>query len=133
MYNDLDMKVNVLVAEDNLFNQQIIELFLRMKGWEYTLVGDGEEAVEEFEKNRYDVVLMDIDMPKMDGIEAARRIRIKDKLTPIVALTAYIEDSLREQSYEVGMNYFLGKPYDKEEIYATITKCLSDYQASSTL
>jgi CheY-like chemotaxis protein len=93
-------------------------------GWNYKLVGDGVEAVEECSKGDYDVVLMDIDMPQMNGWDATIAIRRKQIDIPIIALTAYSEESFRKKSFESGMNYFLSKPYNKEEIYETIRKCV---------
>jgi len=117
--------IKVLIAEDNVLNQKIIEILIKRMGWNYKMVGDGLEAVEECIGGDYDVILMDIDMPRMNGWEATIEIRRKQKDIPIVALTAYSEESFRKKSFEAGMNYFLSKPYNKEEIYETIRKCVT--------
>ena len=111
-----------MVAEDNILNQRIMEILLKKKGWSCTLVADGSEAVEAYFEGSYDVVLMDIDMPVMDGWEATIEIRKKDKKIPIIAVTAYNEESFKKKSFESGMNLFLSKPYNKEEIYEAILK-----------
>ncbi|KAF0196634.1 MAG: two-component hybrid sensor and regulator [Bacteroidetes bacterium] len=116
--------IKILIAEDNVLNQKIIEILIKRMGWNYTLVADGVEAVEECMKGDYDVILMDIDMPQMNGWEATVEIRRKKKSIPIIALTAYSEESFRKKSFEAGMDYFLSKPYNKEEIYETIRKCV---------
>lgn len=116
--------IKILIAEDNVLNQKIIEILIKRMGWNYTLVADGVEAVEECLKGDYDVILMDIDMPQMNGWEATVEIRRKKKSIPIIALTAYSEESFRKKSFEAGMDYFLSKPYNKEEIYETIRKCV---------
>jgi len=116
--------IKILIAEDNVLNQKIIEILIKRMGWNYTLVADGVEAVEECMKGDYDVILMDIDMPQMNGWEATIEIRRKKKSIPIIALTAYSEESFRKKSFEAGMDYFLSKPYNKEEIYETIRKCV---------
>ena len=116
--------IRILIAEDNVLNQKIIEILIKRMGWNYKLVGDGVEAVEECSKGDYDVVLMDIDMPQMNGWDATIEIRRKKIDIPIIALTAYSEESFRKKSFESGMNYFLSKPYNKEEIYETIRKCV---------
>jgi CheY-like chemotaxis protein len=122
--------VNVLIAEDNLMNQKIIEVLIKRMGWNYCIVGDGIMVVEECLKGGYDVILMDIDMPRMDGYEATRVIRSHQIDIPIIALTAYSEDIFREQSYKAGMNNFLAKPYDKERIYTTILDSISSIKVA---
>lgn len=116
--------IKILIAEDNVLNQKIIEILIKRMGWNYKLVADGIEAVEECLNGDYDVILMDIDMPQMNGWEATIEIRRKKVEIPIIALTAYSEESFRKKSFEAGMNYFLSKPYNKEEIYDTIRKCV---------
>lgn len=117
--------IKILIAEDNVLNQKIIEILIRRMGWNYKLVGDGLEAVEECLSGNYDVILMDIDMPQMNGWEATIEIRRKKNNIPIIALTAYSEESFRKKSFEAGMDYFLSKPYNKDEIYDTIRKCVN--------
>lgn len=116
--------IKILIAEDNILNQKIIEILIRRMGWGYKLVADGLEAVSECTTGNYDVILMDIDMPQMNGWEATIEIRRKKINIPIIALTAYSEESFRKKSFEAGMDYFLSKPYNKEEIYDTIRKCV---------
>jgi CheY-like chemotaxis protein len=117
--------IRILIAEDNILNQKIIEILIKRMGWSYKLVADGIEAVEECVHGNYDVILMDIDMPQMNGWEATIEIRRQKLTIPIIALTAYSEESFRKRSFEAGMNYFLSKPYNKEEIYDTIRKCVN--------
>lgn len=112
--------IRVLIAEDNVLNQRIIEILIKKNGWICTMVADGSEAVDECINGNYDVILMDIDMPVMNGWEATIEIRKKNISIPIIALTAYSEESFKKKSFESGMNNFLSKPYDKEEIYKAI-------------
>ncbi|HOI88052.1 MAG TPA: response regulator, partial [Lentimicrobium sp.] len=93
---------------------------IRKMGWKYKMVGDGAEAVEEIQNGSYDVVLMDIDMPVMNGWDATAEMRKRGIEVPVIALTAYSEESFRRKSFEVGMDYFLSKPYDKEQIYEAV-------------
>ncbi|PKP49868.1 MAG: hypothetical protein CVT94_03430 [Bacteroidetes bacterium HGW-Bacteroidetes-11] len=117
----VDVKhINVLIAEDNVLNQRIIEILIKKMGWSYKLVGDGVEAVNECLTGFYNVILMDIDMPNMNGWEATIELRKQNIQIPIIALTAYSEESFRKKSFEVGMDMFLSKPYNKEEIYSAI-------------
>ena len=78
--------IKILIAEDNVLNQKIIEILIKRMGWNYTLVADGVEAVEECMNGDYDVILMDIDMPQMNGWEATIEIRRKKMNIPIIAL-----------------------------------------------
>ncbi|KAF0202773.1 MAG: hypothetical protein FD170_1622 [Bacteroidetes bacterium] len=112
--------INVLIAEDNILNQRIIEILIKKMGWNYKLVADGVEAVNECLTGVYNVILMDIDMPNMNGWEATIELRKQNVQIPIIALTAYSEESFRKKSFEVGMDMFLSKPYNKEEIYSAI-------------
>ncbi len=119
-------QINILVAEDNIINQKVIEVLIKLKGWHCFIVDNGEKAVEECKKGNYNLILMDIGMPVMDGFEAAKIIRETNSKIPIIALTAYTDNFFKEKSIEAGMNYFLSKPYKKEVIYSTINKCLSN-------
>jgi len=116
--------MKILIAEDNILNQKIIGILINRMGWACHIVNDGVEVVEECLKGGYDLILMDIDMPRMDGFEASSIIRGHNADIPIIALTAYNESPFREKSVKAGMNHFLAKPYNKGEIYDTILKCM---------
>jgi PAS domain S-box-containing protein len=106
----------VLLVEDNAINQRVARRFLERLGCEVQVVGDGRQAVEAFERNRYTFILMDMQMPVMDGLEATRRIRELEnngsKRTPIVALTANAMMGTLERCLEAGMDDYLTKPLD---------------------
>jgi len=118
MFNDCDMRI--LVAEDNPINQQILEVILRLRHWECTIVNNGREAVEEAKKTRYNIIFMDINMPVLDGIEATKEIRATDKNTPIIAVTANSDDYYRQKSFDAGMNGFITKPVNRKDIYDAV-------------
>lgn len=122
----MNFPIKILIAEDNLLNQKIISALIKRLGWQYNIVSDGKQALDECFENEYDAVLMDIDMPVMDGWEATIEIKkIKPDL-PVIALTAYFEESFREKSFAVGMDYFLAKPYNHTEIEQTVLKSLEN-------
>ncbi|QEY31055.1 response regulator [Synechococcus sp. RSCCF101] len=103
--------LRLLVAEDNPVNQRVIQLMLRKLGIEAALVSDGAEVLTWLESHRADVVLMDIEMPEMDGLEATRRLRRRPGPQPyVIALTAYSFNSQRQGCLAAGMNDFLSKP-----------------------
>jgi two-component system sensor histidine kinase/response regulator len=109
---------NVLLVEDNEINQQVAKEILEGAGLNVTLANDGQEAVNAVKENNYDVVLMDVQMPVMDGYTATREIR-KDgrfKELPIIAMTAHAMAGDREKSIEAGMNDHVAKPIDTEGI-----------------
>jgi signal transduction histidine kinase/ligand-binding sensor domain-containing protein/ActR/RegA family two-component response regulator len=118
--------LNVLVAEDNATNQMIVTRMLLALGHAVKVVGDGQEAVEEAAARDYDLILMDIRMPRMDGIEAARAIRRIGRKpdTPIVGLSANVLEADRIACIEAGMNGFLGKPLHLRELRERIAALL---------
>ena len=109
------MALHVLVAEDNATNQKVVMQFLARLGCHASLALNGKQAVEMAAENSYNVILMDCQMPEMDGIDATRIIREKSAV-PIIALTAsaYVEDEAR--CLDAGMNGFLSKPYSLEQL-----------------
>jgi CheY-like chemotaxis protein len=108
--------LTVLLAEDNAINRKLASTLLKKAGHEVVTVENGRDAVAEMEKRHFDVVLMDVQMPVMDGFEAASCIRnLKDKQkanTPIIALTAHALHGYRERCLQAGMNDYLTKPID---------------------
>jgi len=117
----------ILVAEDNLVNQRLVSTILGNNGYEATVVGNGKEVLTALEEAAYDLVLMDVQMPVMDGLEAARRIRGNPRweAMPIVALTAHAMGAERKTCLEAGMNDFLAKPFAASDLLATLRKHLA--------
>ncbi len=119
-----DKKVKVLLAEDNRINQLLAQKILSGFKFEHVTVGNGKQAVEAVEKEDFDVILMDLMMPEMNGYEAAVAIReLKDnqkKNIPIIALTAVVVGSVAEKCAEVGIDKYLSKPFKSEELYEYI-------------
>lgn len=112
----------ILVAEDNEINQIVISEILTTSGYQFDLVPDGETAVRAAASGKYDLIIMDCEMPVMDGIEATRQIR-QDEVTkqaafqiPIIALTANAQASYREECLRAGMNGFCTKPVNQEKL-----------------
>lgn len=115
--------VRILMAEDNAINQRVGKLILQRAGFKIDLVADGSEAVAAHQANPYDLILMDCQMPTMDGFEASRRIRQLDGKQPvIVAVTANALLGERERCLEAGMNDYLSKPFQAEQLVAVVKK-----------
>jgi two-component system, sensor histidine kinase len=113
----------ILVAEDNEVNQVVARSLLESQGYEVEVVSTGYEAVAALERNAYDVVLMDCQMPEMDGFAATQEIRRREgstRRTPIIALTAHAMPSERERCLTVGMDDFLSKPYKPADLKAVL-------------
>ena len=125
----LDAKqVRILLAEDNEINQEIALEFLGMLGFSTDVAVNGREAVEAARNKEYDLILMDIQMPEMDGFEATRQIRASGKADaqsiPIIAMTANAMESDKEKSKQAGMNDHLSKPIDPELLEKTLYRWL---------
>ncbi len=129
----LMFKGNVLVAEDNPVNQEVATLMLEELGLAVVLAGNGKHAVSEAEKNDFNLILMDCHMPDMDGFEATRIIRDKERNingknlgsqehVGIVALTANIQKDVRSQCKTAGMDDYLSKPFTQEKLVAVLEK-----------
>ncbi|HET6557831.1 MAG TPA: response regulator [Prolixibacteraceae bacterium] len=120
--------LKILLVEDNLLNQRIVLFSLKKFNHAVTIANNGLEAVEKFRKDKFDVILMDIMMPVMDGLEATVQIReveqsVKpDKRTPIIALTANTMDNDRNKCLSYGMDEFLSKPFDIEKLRDVFNK-----------
>lgn len=110
----------ILLAEDNLVNQKVMQRFLEKWAINVTIVNNGKEAVEHIEKENYDLVLMDLQMPEMDGYEAATKIRLmhdsRKRNIPIIALTAAALKEVKENVYACGMNDFITKPFNPVDL-----------------
>lgn len=116
--------VKILLAEDNKINQLVAKQFLTRWGIEFLMVDNGELALEALKENHFDLVLMDLEMPVMDGYEATRRIRqlpdpVKSGI-PIVALSASAMLEIQEKAKTFGMNSFVTKPFEPCELYLKI-------------
>lgn len=112
--------LKVLLAEDNIVNQKVMIRFLERWNIEMEVVNNGEEALEALKNSHFDVILMDLQMPKMDGYEATEQIRKLDdpykRKTPIIALTAAALKEVREKVYAAGMNDFVTKPFNPVDL-----------------
>jgi two-component system sensor histidine kinase/response regulator len=129
--------LNILVAEDNEENRNIIQLFLKDKPFSIDWAKNGKEAVNAFKKKNYDIVLMDLEMPVLDGNSATRSIREWEKIqlkprTPVIALTAHAFIRYQKKSIEAGCDAYLTKPVKKKTLLNTLVKYCSDASAEET-
>jgi CheY-like chemotaxis protein len=115
--------LRILVAEDNRVNQKVVVAMLAQIGYRADVVDNGLEALEAVQRQRYDVVLMDVQMPLADGVEATRRIRGQTGEQPyIIALTANAMEGDRERYLEAGMDDYIGKPFRADELASALRR-----------
>ncbi|MCL1494392.1 MAG: ATP-binding protein [Pseudanabaena sp. Salubria-1] len=132
---DLSNSLRILLVEDTAYNQIIALKFLEKLGYQADLAVNGLEVLKALEHKFYDLILMDIQMPEMDGLEVTRRIRLKEKESmainkvKIVAMTANTMAEDRENCIQIGMDNFIGKPIRIDELDAVLQKISSDQTA----
>ena len=122
----------ILLAEDDPNLGQLLQEYLTIKGFETTLVKDGDDALSKFVLTEYDLCIFDVMMPKKDGFTLAKEVRMSDKDTPIIFLTAKAmkEDTL--QGFKVGADDYMTKPFSMEELLARIQAVLRRSQKQAT-
>jgi CheY-like chemotaxis protein len=123
-----------LLVEDNAINQTLALRLLQKRGYVVAVAGNGREALAALEKEDFEVVLMDVQMPEMDGFEATAAIRERERSsgrhTPIIAMTAHALKGDKERCLSAGMDAYTSKPIRPEELFATIEKALGKSEES---
>ncbi|MDP3464046.1 MAG: response regulator, partial [Bacteroidales bacterium] len=118
--------LKILVAEDQIINRKIVTQLLEKKGWIVKAVENGRLATEIVQNENFSIILMDVQMPEMDGFDATRTIRQNEKIsgrhTPIVAMTAHAMKGDREKCIEAGMDFYITKPVNPNELFETVQK-----------
>jgi CheY-like chemotaxis protein len=123
----------ILMAEDNLINQRVGKLILQRAGFTIDLAADGFETLEAHKKQPYDLILMDCQMPVMDGFEASRQIRRLTAPQPaIIAVTANALVGERERCLKAGMDDYLSKPFQAEQLVAVVLKWISIWKGNKS-
>jgi two-component system, sensor histidine kinase and response regulator len=127
--SDPAKSLHILLAEDNAINQKLAVRLLEKRGHHVTVVGNGRDALSALEKRSFDLVLMDVQMPEMDGLKATSLLREKEKATvhrqPVVAMTALVMKGDRERCIEAGMDGYLSKPIRPQELDQVLDTYLS--------
>jgi two-component system, sensor histidine kinase and response regulator len=121
--------IKILLAEDQPINRKIVIGLLKRYNWQIISAENGEEAVEKYNHEPFDLVLMDVQMPRMDGFDATRHIREQEinseKHIPIIAMTAHAMKGDKEKCLEAGMDYYITKPIDSQELIGLIKKIIA--------
>lgn len=131
---DVNTGLRILAAEDNAMNQEILKRLSQALGFELTIAGNGAEAVEMFCPDQFDIILMDIHMPIMDGLEASKTIRATGADIPILALTADVTNDMEERFARAGISGFVTKPYELGTLVSEIERAIeaADKEATET-
>jgi CheY-like chemotaxis protein len=121
-------KYSILVAEDNIINQKLIQRLLEKEGHQVTLVDNGKKALTVLGSKKFDLILMDVQMPVMDGLEATSRIRRKKEINdiPIIAMTAHAMKGDKERCLAAGMDDYASKPIDFDKLKNTIKRIMTN-------
>jgi CheY-like chemotaxis protein len=118
--------LSILLAEDNIVNQALVKALLRSRGHGVTVANNGREVLSLLDGQPFDLILMDIQMPEMDGLQATVEIRQRESRTgehiPIVAMTAHVMEGDRERCLEAGMDEYISKPISVKELLALIAR-----------
>jgi CheY-like chemotaxis protein len=122
-----DNRKRILVVEDNPINQKVVTSLLRKKGFPVDVACDGMKALQAMEERKYALILMDVQMPVLDGLETTRRLRADYRFAriPIIAMTAHAMNGDKERCLQAGMNAYLAKPVDHAHLLATIDQYLT--------
>jgi CheY-like chemotaxis protein/anti-sigma regulatory factor (Ser/Thr protein kinase) len=117
--------IKILLAEDNLINQKLAVSLIQRMGHKVSIAQNGNQALEAIEREKFDIILMDVQMPEMDGLEATQAIRARENLNglpriPVIAMTAYAMAGDRDRCLAAGMDGYVSKPINAQELFETI-------------
>lgn len=132
LYNIPDIRpyqLKILLAEDKIVNQKVAKMLLEKQGCKVTIANNGKEAIEKYEDNKFDIILMDILMPEMDGVKAMKVIKEKsNKPPPIIALSAYALEGDSNKYIQMGMDDYIEKPIDKTKMIQKLFKWTKEHR-----
>ncbi len=127
---------NILLAEDCLVNQEVAIGLLELQGHTIVVANNGREAVERAQEQRFDVILMDVEMPEMDGLEATSQIRrweaAEGLYTPIIAMTAHAVRGFQQTCQEAGMDDYVSKPVDANRLFEAVAQAAARSAPAAT-
>lgn len=122
------MSKRILIVEDNPQNRYLVSFLLEQQGYELSIAEDGAQALEMLEGDAPDLILMDMQLPKIDGYEATRRIKANERLRdiPLVALTAHSMRRDEQRAIDAGCDEFITKPVDADGLLALVSRLLGE-------
>lgn len=118
----------ILIVEDNEVNRDMLSRRLRKKGYDVVIAVDGQEGIDKAKDGKPDLILMDISLPGMDGMEATRRLKADEstRAIPVIALTAHAMEGDREQAMAAGCDEYESKPVEFDQLLSKIRKVIGD-------
>lgn len=119
--------MNVLIAEDDDMVQTLMDICMSILEWDYTLVENGLQAVNTCKTTNFDAIILDIHMPVLNGIEAAKQIREFNTVTPIIAVSSHADYQTKIECAKAGINAFVAKPFTENEIREAVAKLVTAY------
>jgi CheY-like chemotaxis protein len=122
---------NILVVEDNKINQMVTKKIIQNSNMSCTIVDDGYAAIVALERERFDLILMDINMPLINGFETTRKIREKGIAIPVIALTAFDKQEVTEEAISAGMNDIMVKPFEPSKLFQVISNNIKNKESVS--
>jgi len=120
--------LNLLYVEDADFTREALAYYLKRRFKRVDVAGNGQKGLDLFQANQYDVVLTDIMMPVMDGLEMARQIKALNPAIPVIVISAYSDQESRKNAAEAGADEFLAKPFYPEDVCESVYKCVMAYR-----
>jgi len=117
--------LNVLYVEDADFTREALAYYLKRRFNQVDVAGNGRRGLELFQANKYDVVLTDVMMPLMGGLEMTRQIKVLNPAVPVIVISAYSDQDTQQRAAEAGVDEFLVKPFYPEKVCETINKCVT--------
>lgn len=122
---ELFANLSLLYVEDADFTREALGYYLKRRFQRVDITGDGQKGLTLFRANRYDVVLTDVMMPVMDGLEMARQIKALNPAVPVIVISAYSDQESRQRATEAGVDEFLVKPFYPEKVCEAIFQCVT--------
>jgi chemosensory pili system protein ChpA (sensor histidine kinase/response regulator) len=123
-----DVRPLAMVVDDSITVRRVMERFLQRNGMRVVTAKDGLDAISALSENRPDIILLDIEMPRMDGYEFATHVRNDERVSdvPIIMITSRVGDKHRARAIEIGVNDYLGKPYQDSQLLDAIQRLLEE-------
>lgn len=120
--------LNLLYVEDADFTREALAYYLKRRFKRVDVAGNGQKGLDLYQEKRYDVVLTDVMMPVMDGLEMARQIKTLNPTVPVIVISAYSDQESKDRAVEAGADDFLAKPFYPEKVCESVYKCIMAYR-----
>ena len=119
--------MKILVADDEIHIRTLLKITLEMVGYEVEVAADGQEAIDKLEEGSYDLLLLDIKMPRLNGWQVCEKVKSDEKMKhiPVIMVTAFGQREARQRSFDLGADEFIAKPFETTSLLETVQKLLN--------